>query len=64
MVRRESSQSHPGYSFGLLLLPGDGSQLGINRFTHNIAIICRQDSKLLNADCCLTALLTCCSLSS
>lgn len=45
-------------------LPGDGSQLGINRFTHNIAIRCRQDSKLLAADCCLTALLTCCSPGS
>lgn len=45
-------------------LPGGGNQQSINRLTHNIVITCRQDSKLLPADCCLTALLTCCSLSS
>lgn len=41
-----------------------GNQWGINRLPHNVVITCRQDSKLLTADCCLTALLTCWSLSS
>lgn len=45
-------------------IPGKGNQQGFNKLTHNIVITRRQDSKLLTADCCLTALLTCCSLSS
>lgn len=48
----------------LTALPGGGNQRGINRLTHNIVITCRQGSKLLAADCCLTVLLTSCSLSS
>lgn len=48
----------------LTTVPGRDNQRGTNRPTHNVVITCREDSKLLTADCCLTALLTCCSLSS
>lgn len=33
-----------------------GQPRGTNRPTHNVVITCIEDSKLLTADCCLTAL--------
>lgn len=49
-------QPHPAHHN-----PRQGQPRGTNRPTHNVVITCREDSKLLTADCCLTPLLTCCS---
>lgn len=67
LLREANRAEHPtwqGHPHAAHHSPRQGQQRGTNRPTHNVVITCREDSKLLTADCCLTALLTCCSLSS